>query len=376
MIKVCDDACRWRWQALLLALWLLANTPLSAAEPVQAVTRWPAPPTELRLPGRALQADVPPPLIYLALYRGFTEAERGFIAYLRDQQIALRLLLRDTAGDEQAIAALMGEIEALQPDLIYSFGTTLTAHLAGRLNQPPPLGRRPLLFNIVADPEGAGFTALAAAGRPITGATHAVPLVAQYRTLRLALASQRIGVIFNPAELNAQLSVTELQRFAAADGVTLISAPIAPDLPVGEAVSRSVAELIAAAVDLIYLPSDSTVIAHATTITSLASAAAIPTFSATEQPVRSGGATLGLTSAYYSVGQLAAFRAIQLLRDQRPAATLPISGIDRFTFLVNLPAARCNDAIPPVALLRMAEIINDQQRSCRSSRKPAVRRDR
>ena len=314
--------------------------------------------------GGSQRAAAPPYRIVLALYRGVTPAEQGFMDYLRDRKVPVQFLLRDIAGEPEKIAGLRAEIRELQPDLVYSFGTTLTLALAGRATEPPPLGQIPIVFNIVADPVGAGLIArLAGSGRNLTGTTHTVPLAVQYQTLRQALDSRRIGLLYNPAEVNAVLAVTDLEKLARQEGLTVVHAPLeAAEDP--QARRAAVARLVEAGVDVFYLPSDSSIIQHARSITTLTDAAGVPTFSATEGPVRHGGATLGLISAYYNVGQLAAFKALQILREGRDPGTLPIEGINRFAFVVNVRAARRLNRFPPIALLRIAELICLTESEC------------
>jgi putative ABC transport system substrate-binding protein len=309
--------------------------------------------------------------IYMALYRGMTNADRGFMDYLRDHEIPVQFIVRDASNDPDRLVAMRDEIRALAPDLVYSFGTTVTSTLAGTLGQTDPalhITEIPILFNIVADPVGARLVAdLKTSGRNLTGTTHMVPIDAQYRTLREAIHCQRLGILYNPHEPNSALSVDQLAQLAERDGLSVQRAPLAPGVSPQEnraALRGAIAGLIERGVDVIYLPSDSFVIAHAGLITRMAMAAQIPTFAATEDPVRTGGATMGLVSAYYSVGQFAGYKAVQILREHLAPADIPIESINRFSFVVNVDAARRLHRFPPISLLRVAELICYVDKSC------------
>lgn len=302
--------------------------------------------------------------IYMALYRGETNAERGFMDYLRDRSLPVDFIVRDADKDPAKVEAMREEIRRLRPDLVYSFGTTLTRAIAGAVDAVDPATNVtdiPVLFNVVADPLGAKLvTDLDHPGRNVTGTTHAVPVTAQYRTMREALQPKRLGVIYNPKEANSVLSVDELIRVAQRDGLSVAQASVSPDPSpqlADAAVRRAVESLVDQKVDVIYLPSDSFVIEHAGIISELATSAGVATFAATEDPIRASGATMGLASAYYNVGQFAAFKAMQILRDRKSPAEIPVESIDRFEFVVNVEAARRIHRFPPVSLLRVAELV-------------------
>lgn len=319
-----------------------------------------------------MAADGPatgPYRIYMVLYRGETEAERGFLDYLHQQGLEISVQVRDLDYDTARLPAIREEIRTARPDLVYSFGTTVTLGLVGAAGAVDPavhVTEQPVVFNIVADPVGAQLVSdLAGSGRNLTGASHAVPLETQYRTLRTALPWQRLGVIYHAGEVNARLAVDDLARRVERDGRELVRAPVfteGGDLDLRlELAVRSLAE---AGAEVIYLPSDSLVIANARQISRQAGWYGLPTFAATEQPVRSGGATMGLVSAYYSVGQLAGYKAEQILRLRHDPGSMPIDSIDRFTFIVNVSEALRLRMVPPVSLLRVADFICSKITPC------------
>ncbi|SDB49876.1 putative ABC transport system substrate-binding protein [Desulfonatronum thiosulfatophilum] len=306
-----------------------------------------------------------PAIIYLALYRGITEAEQGFMDYLRASELESRFIIRDAAGNAATVETMRTEIKELRPDLVYAFGSTVATILAGTWDERDPelhVTDLPILFNIVADPVGARLVeTLQKSGRNITGTTHAVPIDAQGRTLRRALTFNRLGVIYNPLEVNSRLSVDALANELANDDITVIRAPITVQAAFAEdaaTVAAATKDLLGAGVEVIYLPSDSTIITHAKIITDLTNTSGIPTFSATEAPIRTAGAVMGLTSAYYNVGQFAGYKAVQILRGLARVEEIPIESLNRFTFVVNVPAAIVTDGLPPMELLRIGELLH------------------
>jgi putative tryptophan/tyrosine transport system substrate-binding protein len=69
-------------------------------------------------------------------------------------------------------------------------------------------------------------------------------------------------------------------------------------------------------------------------------------------------ALLAVAARYYNVGRLAGFQAEQILLHGADPATMPIRGLDRFSYLVNMETARRLGLYPPLDVLRYAEIIN------------------
>jgi putative tryptophan/tyrosine transport system substrate-binding protein len=298
--------------------------------------------------------------IFLLLYRGVTEAERGFMDAFAEHGIGVEFTLRDCDEDPRRLQSFIEEARAARPDLIYTFGTTVTRAVVG-LEDNPGIQDIPIVFAIVADPVGAGLVpSLAGSGRNLTGASHLVPLPNQLAALRSVVQVQRVGVIYNPAEANSRLLVEQLTALAAEEHFELIRTPVdldhlGADTP--ERLSALVEQLAEAKVDALYLPSDSFIISHAAIIIQQAHAVGIPTFSATETPIRQDHAFMGLVSRYYAVGQFAAYKAEQILLQGRDPGSIPVETLNRFSLVINLKAARALRVFPPVGVFRFAEVV-------------------
>lgn len=298
--------------------------------------------------------------IYLLLYRGVTEAERGFMDALAERGLDVEFSLRDSKEDPHRLPGFIEEVRSVRPDLIYTFGTTVTRAVMG-LEGYPGIRDIPVVFAIVADPVGAGLVpSLAGSGGNLTGVSHLVPLPSQLAALGSLVRVQRLGVIYNPDEANSRLLVDQLAALAVSEKFELIRAPVEAESPgqdSPENLSTILKPLAGAKVDALYLPSDSFVISHAAGIVQQAHAAGIPTFSATETPVRQDHAFMGLVSRYYSVGQFAAYKAEQILLQGREPGSIPVETLNRFSLVINLTAARTLGIFPPVAMFRFAEIV-------------------
>ena len=82
-------------------------------------------------------------------------------------------------------------------------------------------------------------------------------------------------------------------------------------------------------------------------------------FAAAERGVRDGGALVGLVSRYYSVGQLAAAKAVEILVQHRAPKDIPIETLKRFALIINMQVARKLQIYPPITMLNYAEIVTN-----------------
>lgn len=302
--------------------------------------------------------------VMMILYRGSTDAEKGFVAYFKRHHIDVDFIVRDAQADNSKIAGFVAEARALRPDLIYTFGTTVTAEVAGLVGAVDParhITDIPIVFDIVADPVGAKLVkSLKGSGRNLTGASHLVPLAAQMKALQAMRPTQTLGVVYNPMEKNSTLAVQELDGTAASLGLTVVAVPVVLDSvgkPTPEGVVAAMQTLVAKKPQFIYIPSDSFLIKNADMVVRAAGRAQIPVFAATEAPIRNDGALLGLVSNYFNVGELAAYKAEQILSKKLAPADVPIETLNRFTYLVNMGAAKSLGVYPPLSVVKVAELL-------------------
>lgn len=312
-------------------------------------------------------AEAKPYRIMMLLYRGATDAEKGFTDYMSRHKVPVEYIIRDAQADGSRVADFVKEARELKPDLIYTFGTTVTAEVVGqlgRVDRDKHITDIPVVFNVVADPVGANLVHdMKSSGRNLTGVSHLVPLPAQLQALQTMRPVQTLGVVYNPQEKNSMLAVQQLEALAPKFNLTLKAVPLRLDThgkPASDGVVGAMQDLVAQKPQFIYLPSDSYLIKNAYEVVQAAQAARIPVFAATEAPIRNDGALLGLVSTYFNVGELAAHKAMQILTRKVPPARLPVESLNRFTYLVNMRTAKKLGVYPPLSVVKIAEMIGGQ----------------
>ena len=302
--------------------------------------------------------------IAMILYRGETDAERGFKKYLQSRQVNVEYIVRDASEDPKRFPEIVREIKALRPDLIYTFGTGATLAVCGKTDQQNDarfISDTPVIFNIVADPIGSGITkSMQSTERNVTGVTHLVPIDSQLSALKATANIKTIGVIYSLNEKNAVLSADSLVEGANNAGYRVIRYPVSADNSAGDLASLKsvVAKIQAEKPDLLYLPSDSFLIRHAGLISEGMQHARIPSMSATEAPIRKDGFTMGLVSPYVNAGALAGHKAYQILVEGKDPSDIPVSALDKFAYILNMKSALKIGFYPKIRALTFAEIIN------------------
>ncbi len=290
-------------------------------------------------------------------------AERGFRDYLATENISAELLPRRLGSDPGAVAALRTEIAGLAPDLVYTSGAAVTLALAGPYDAPNPadfIRDRPLVFALVAFPlQNRIARSLEAPGGNVTGASSAVPPEVQLRAMQSYRPFDTVGILHSNAGAQTLALIAQARAFCAANGLRLVERVFAagPDgRPTAAGLGDLVSQIKAEGAEWLYLAPDPFLGSVYGPVTAAARAVDLPTFGASEAAVRAG-ALAGLVARGYSVGQLAASQAAEILVQHRPAGTIPIQSLKRFSLTINIGVAKALGIFPPIEMLNSAEII-------------------
>jgi putative ABC transport system substrate-binding protein len=304
--------------------------------------------------------------ILMITFRGETDVDKGFRAYLNEAGLQVQFTVRDVAQDVSRVPAILQEAEKLPPDLIYVWGTPATLAVVGPYDASSGSASGfirdiPVVFALVAAPLESRIVAQwEAPGRNVTGAVHVVPTPVQLRAMQSYRPFQKIGVLYNRAEQNSRAIVAQTRAFCQQQGTELVERSLhtqASGLPMADGVEDLVAELHAAGAQWLYLLPDTFVGSLFHRIAPATLALQLPSFGATELSVRTGGALVGLISRYYSVGQLAGAKARDILVGGKAPGQVPVETLKRFSLLVNMQVAHRLRLYPPIDMLNYAEVI-------------------
>jgi putative ABC transport system substrate-binding protein len=302
--------------------------------------------------------------IYMALFRGWEEASQGFKDYFTNQGIPVELIIRDCDQDKSKLPGFVAEAKALKVDLVFTWGTTVTQEMLGTFDKVDParhITDIPAVFAIVSQPVGAKMVPnLLSSGRNITGTSYLVPMETQVNLLRSYLPVTKLGMVYNPLERNSLVAIDELRELGRAQGFEVMVAPVdvTEGKPVAASIPGKVTGLKRGGAEFLYIPPDTFLNVNRDILTQAALEQKLPSFAAAENPVVSSRAMFGGVYRYYTVGQLTAYKAEQILVHNKSPQDIAIDAPRRLSIILNMPVVRALGVYPPMSLLGLAEVID------------------
>src|SRR5262245_52429478 len=129
--------------------------------------------------------------IYAMTFRGKTDVEKGFEDYFDSRRLPVQIIYRDLNRDLARMAGFLDEIRTMRPDLVYTWGTSVTLGVTGPYDGVVPgqhITDILVVFTLVAGPVLAKIVPdMRSSGRNVTGVMHVAPTATQVR----AMASYR-----------------------------------------------------------------------------------------------------------------------------------------------------------------------------------------
>ena len=303
--------------------------------------------------------------IYMALWRGWEDAAQGFKDYFISQHIPVELIVRNADQDERKLAEFVDEAKRLKPDLVFTWGTSVSLGMLGSGVNPDPeryVTDIPAVFAVVSQPTKTGLVPdLKSSGRNITGTTYLVPIATQISLIQSYRSLRKLGMIYNPLEKNSLLTLEEIKALTGQLDFTLVAEPVdvVDNRPDPSSIQAKVDDMSKAGVDFLYIPPDTFMNLNRDILTGACLEKRIPTFAAAENPVLTSKAMFGGVYRYYTIGQMTAYKAAQILQQNVKPQDIPVDAPKRLSIILNMPVVRQLELYPPMKVLRLAEIIDN-----------------
>lgn len=281
-------------------------------------------------------------------WRGETPCGQGIKAELASKGIQIDISEFNAGRETEKLTRFIDALDENQYDFIYTFGTTVSLATAAKVKKTP------IVFGIVASPVKAGLISdWKSSGKNITGISHIIPYPDQFDLIFQLGKIKKVGFLYNDKEKNSLIAKQALESGLRQKGIPMQAVAISSEA----AIDASINQLIASDPDLIYLPSDSFVIANAKHIITNLNAAGIPTYGAVEKLVKSG-AMVGIVASYDTVGRQLADKIQQILNGRQPAR-IPSNKLPAKlqTILINAKTAEMIGADIPYDILSLGKII-------------------
>jgi putative ABC transport system substrate-binding protein len=305
--------------------------------------------------------------IYAILFRGMTEVERGFQEYFAARRIPVEITFRDLARDASRMPGFIEEIRQTRPDLIYTWGTSVTLGVVGpydAIDRSKHITDIPVVFTLVAAPIQAKMVReLKSSNRNLTGVYIVAPTETQLRAIASYRPIRNLGVIYTPTEQNSVVVLEEVRELSKKLGFNVVAKPFKLDANkkvTNEGAAEMVHDMKRQNVDWLYLPPDSYLNTQTKgLIIPAAMEVNLPTFASTEGLMETG-ALMGLVARYHSIGQFTAYKAEQILVQKRKPESIPIETLTRFSLQVRMDVAEQLKLPPPLPMFNYAELIVPQ----------------
>lgn len=301
--------------------------------------------------------------IFAVVWRGETNVEKGFRDYLTRRGIPFEMTVRNLNLDVGNAPAIVEEIKQANPDLVYTWGTGTASNIYGRVDSESPerfVGDRKGVFTLVAYPENARIVdSFESPGRSVTGVAFLASAEAQMNALLTYRPFETIAIIYDPTANNSRINAAQMRDAAAARGVELLELPVLLDgdgKPQPASLPALVREAKARGAELLYMGPDSFLTRHGDLFTQTAIDEGMPTFAATEAPLRNSRAMFGLVADYYVVGKLTGLQAERILVEGRKPEDIPVAHLDRYKLWVNMDVVHEVGLIPPMDMLVIADV--------------------
>ncbi|MDP1974426.1 MAG: ABC transporter substrate-binding protein [Alphaproteobacteria bacterium] len=242
----------------------------------------------------------------------------------------------------QANAALAQQIANKfvnqQPDIVVGVATIAAQSFA----KAATLNKAKLVFSTVTDPIKAGLgQCIEKPGNNISGVSNFMPLEPQIELfLKLQPNLKKLGIIYNPGELNSIAINQKLDELLPKMGITFIKQAALKTADVPQAATK-----LASLVDAIFISNDGVALSALQAIIKVAQSAKMPVYVSDTDAVELG-ATAALGPNQYQVGAQTGEIIIRLLNGEE-SGSIPIQFPETKQFYLNLEAAsKANISIP------------------------------
>lgn len=268
----------------------------------------------------------------------------GIIAVLREAGYIegqnVRYILSNAQGDFSVAITIAQNFKAQGVDLVVSIATP-TSQAAVQVFQGTAV---PVVFSAVTDPVRAGLTG----HLNVTGASDLIDVAADLALLKeLVPGLRRVGMVYNPGEVNSAILTRMAQDAAPKLGLTIVAAAAENTAAVLPA-----AQSLVGRVEAIYVTTDNTVATALEAVVQVARGAKIPFLMADPTSLERG--PLVCTGFDYSDhGRMTGDIVLRLLRGEKPSR-IPVAYQKGTQVWLNLDAAQAIGFTFPQAVLDRA----------------------
>ncbi len=303
--------------------------------------------------------------IYMVLWSGEDALSKGFMDYLKRQNISVEYTIRNCAQDRKKCREFVREIKLVKPDLIFTWGTAICEEIAGKIDAPNKheyIWDIPIVSLIVTDPVASKLIySLEKPGRNITGVNHVAPVSSHLETMKTYMSKlKKVAALYNPAETNSVIMIKRIIKIKEKYNIDIKEYPIKLDenkKPIVSSIEENIAQIAQDGAEFIYMPADTFLSVNMPLVSAISVKYKLPTFGSTESMFFDGHPLIGLLSKFYNVGLFGGLKAEQILIENKNPAKIPYEKLKNFSVLIAPDIFRAIEKYPPLEMFGYAEFI-------------------
>ncbi len=259
-------------------------------------------------------------------YQGFVDGlkDAGFI----DGQ-NIEIDYENAQGEQANCVTIAQKLVNDQSDLIFAIATPAAQAVANMTSDIP------ILVSSVTDPKTAQLVeSNEKPGTNVSGTSDLTPCAAQISLLkRLLPSAKKVAILFCSSEENSRFQANLAEAACQKEGLGFVEATVSNTNEVQQVVQSLVGK-----VDAIYAPTDNMIASSMATVALVTTPNKIPVICGEEGMVQGGGlATYGIN--YYELGLQTAKMAVEILKDGKKPADMPIQYLEKCDFSYNKEVA-------------------------------------
>lgn len=257
-----------------------------------------------------------------ASYRGFVDglAEAGYV----DGQ-NIKIDYQNAQGEQANCVTIANKLVNDKDDLILAIATPAAQAVANLTKNIP------ILVTAVTDPESAKLVkSNTKPGTNVSGTSDLTPVAAQIQLLRKILPdAKKVGLLYCSSEQNSIFQINLAKAACKQEGLEFVEATVSNSNEI-----QQVTQSLVGKIDALYVPTDNMLAAGMVTVSMVANAAKLPTICGEKGMVDAGGfVTYGIN--YYELGKQTAAMAVEILRDGKKPADMPVQYLEKCDLAVN-----------------------------------------
>lgn len=275
--------------------------------------------------------------------------QHGVIDRLKEKGVDIKANVHIAQGNQATNVQIISQIMGERPDLVLAIATPGAQAAAQKIKDIP------ILFTGVTDPVSAGLVKdiQNTNGKNITGMSDFSPMDKHVGLIKEVVPDVKtIGVIYNAGEPNSVVLVDKLREEADKAGLNVEEATVANSSGVYQAAKSLIGRC-----DVIYTPTDNTVISAMESIVKVCRQNKLPYIAGDVDSV-ARGAIAAVAVDYYKMGLQTGDMAYKILVDGVNPGSMPIEFLNDLNLHVNKKAAATMGVtLPEFTVERAAKVI-------------------